>query len=75
MSGLLAEQKHHDRMIIAGLWRADRIKREMADGNSMKESDWVDQTLINPKVFKQQKDAKNELKEHREYNKKAKCNF
>ena len=72
MSKLLAEQSHRNHMRTADLWLDDKAKRELADDNSMKESNWFDRTSINPKVFKEQKDAENELKEYREYKKRVK---
>ena len=63
MSELLAEQSHRDRVRTADLRLDDRAKRELADDDSMKESDWFDRTSINPKVFRSQKDAEYELKE------------
>ena len=72
MSELLAEQSHRDRVRTADLRLDDRAERELADGDSKKESDWFDRTSINPKIFREKKEAENELKERREYNKKAK---
>jgi len=72
MSELLAEQSHRDHVRTADLRLGDRAERELADDDSMKESDWFDRTSIKPKVFKEQKDAENELKERRENKKRVK---
>ena len=72
MSELLAEQSHRDCVRTTDHRLDDRAKRELADDDSMKESDWFDRNSINPKVFREQKDTENELKERLEYNKRAK---
>ena len=73
MAEFMAEQGAADRIRTADLTPADKADREIADDDSMKESDWFDRTSINPFMWRAQKNAEKELRKKRdETNKKFK---
>mmetsp|Transcript_5824 Transcript_5824/g.9968 ORF Transcript_5824/g.9968 Transcript_5824/m.9968 type:complete len:570 (+) Transcript_5824:162-1871(+) len=68
----LAEQGNPDRIRTADLQDENKLERELADDDSLKESDWLDRTGVDPVQYKMRMEAEQRLKANREKNKASK---